>query len=83
MQIRSLPQSDSVSASNSALSNITDSMCDLLAYRDTLEVMTQPDSTSAFNDTAEHLLTLLTVNVQDICTWVSIIYTRLRLFWQV
>lgn len=69
-QIDSYPNF-TTSSSNSAAANITNSMCNLLAYHDLLAVPTQLDVNTSFHNTSKGILSLLEANVQDACALVS------------
>ena len=53
-------------------SSVANSMCDLLAYHDTLATPTPQGGgeNSTTENTTENLLTLLKQNVKDTCAWV-------------
>ena len=54
---------------SSAVSNISNTMCDLLAYHDELDDFGD-NITTAFQNTSRDLQALLEANIQDTCAWV-------------
>ena len=52
----------------SVMSDIADAMCDLLAYHDELEAISE--NLTAFQNMSRDLQTLLEANIQDSCAWV-------------
>ena len=60
------------SQSSSAVSDITNTMCDLLAYHDKLGDFDENTTTATFQNSSRDLRILLEANIQDTCAWVRL-----------
>ena len=73
MQARYSPWSHNVTFIESTFSNLTDRVCDLLAYHDMLAAANQLQTADEFSSTLTTLLALVNTNVEDTFSWVSIL----------